>query len=117
MVSENQSQVTYFGFDKFKSGAEARDALQLKAKKHINPLDPEDKSWSDARLRGEFDTLQLYIKGKPQVRIPRRLGDKPGEALEPFTEAYPKYGDGGAQQMYADKKIIKYNKVDIIPEE
>jgi len=49
--------------------------------------------------------------------VPKAFGDKDGEALEPFTSAYPEYGKGGAQQLHADKAIIDYDKVDILPEE
>lgn len=60
--------VTYFGFDKLDSGCTERDAFQIKGADKLNSLDPFDKSWSEGRLRAEFDTLQLYENGVPQVR-------------------------------------------------
>lgn len=52
----------------------------------------------------------------PQVRHPRVFGDRDGAPLEPFTKAYPEYGAGNVLQMYADKRIINFDKVDILPE-
>lgn len=43
----NSALGSYFGFDKFDTAKEAREALQIY---------PE---WSDAKLEGEFDTLQI----------------------------------------------------------
>ncbi|WP_241607668.1 hypothetical protein [Rosenbergiella epipactidis] len=63
-------------------GHEARDAYQIFYEKG-NP-----DSWSDARLLGEFDTLQLYKNGVPQVKVPLANGDK-GPGYELFTSAYP----------------------------
>ena len=52
---ENKSApLSYFGYTKYKSAHEAGDAYQIFYEKG-NP-----DSWSDARLLGEFDTLQLY---------------------------------------------------------
>lgn len=116
MIDKNEGQVTYFGFEKYDTGTQAADAFQVKTMKHVNPLDPADSSWSDARLRGEFDTLQLYENGQPKARVPRKFGDKVGADPEPFTTAYPAYGEGGAQQLHADRKTIKFDKVDILPE-
>ncbi|MDX5631031.1 MULTISPECIES: hypothetical protein [unclassified Brenneria] len=116
LINTKKAQVTYFGFDKFDTGSGARNAFQIKGPDKVDPLIPADKSWSDARLRGEFDTLQLYENGVPQVRHPTMYGDKPGAPLEPFTKAYPEYGDGGVQQMHADKRVITFDEVDILPE-
>ena len=109
--------VTYFGFDKLDSGRTVRDAFQIKGADKSNPLDPLDKSWSDGRLRAEFDTLQLYENGVPQVRTPRMFGDRPGAPLEPFTKAYPEYGQGNVQQLHAENRVINFDKIDILPEE
>ncbi|HCT5809148.1 TPA: RHS domain-containing protein, partial [Enterobacter hormaechei] len=109
--------VTYCGFDKLDSGRSVRDAFQNKGADKLNPLDPLDKSWSDGRLRAEFDTLQLYENSVPQVRTPRMFGDRPGAPLEPFTKAYPEYGQGNVQQLHAENRVINFDKIDILPEE
>ncbi|MFY1039473.1 hypothetical protein A7P61_15850 [Pantoea agglomerans pv. betae] len=116
-INNKVAPVTYFGFKKFDSGSEARDAFQIKGLDKTNKLDPRDKSWSDARLRGDFDTLQLYENGVPQVRHPRMYGDKIGAPLEPFTAAYPKFGKGGVEQMYAENRMVHFDEVNILPEE
>lgn len=118
IMQTSEGRVTYFGFEKYETGTQAADAFQIKTKRHINPLDPEDRSWSDSRLRSEFDTLQLYdSNGAPTARVPNACGDRPGAPPEPFTSAYPEFGKGGAQQLHADGKTIKYNKTDILPED
>ena len=110
-------RATYIGTEKFETGQEARDAFQIKGPEHVNPDNPKDSSWSDARLRGEFDTLQLYDEtGRPTVRVPDRLGDQEKGVPEPITEAYPEFGKGGATQLHADGQTIKYDRVDILPE-
>ncbi|WP_205950406.1 hypothetical protein [Pantoea stewartii] len=116
VIETKSAPVTYFGFKKINSGYGVRDAFQIKGKENLDPLDPLDKTWSDGRLRGEFDTLQLYENGVPQVRHPRMFGDQKDAPLEPFTEAYPEYGAGKIEQMHADNKIIEFDKVDILPE-
>lgn len=73
-------------------------------------------SWSDARLRGRFDTLQLFEQGEVKARVPNWAGDNDKSKLEPFAEAYKKYGDGGAVQLHADGKVISFDSVDILPE-
>lgn len=76
---------TYIGFEKYVSGRAARDAYQ------VSP------AWSNARLVGVFDTLQLYEKGIPRVRIPFWGGDDPASGkLESFAMAYPEFGSGMA---------------------
>ncbi|MCX2831879.1 RHS repeat domain-containing protein, partial [Microbulbifer thermotolerans] len=117
ILANKSGRVTYFGFDKYETASEASDAFQIKTKKHLNPLDPEDRSWSDSRLRSEFDTLQLYENGIPRARVPRAYGDKIGAEPEPFTTAYPEFGKGGARQLHANGEIIKFNRTDILPEE
>lgn len=109
--------VTYFGFDKLDSGRTVRDAFQIKGADKFHPLVPLDESWSDGRLRAEFDTLQLFENGVPQVRTPRMFGDRPGAPPEPFTKAYPKYGEGNVQQLHAENRVINFDKIDILPEE
>lgn len=53
-------------------------------------------------MRGDFDILQLYENGVPQVRHPSMCGDEIGAPLEPFTASYPKFGKGGVEQMHAE---------------
>ncbi|WP_444886997.1 hypothetical protein [Microbulbifer sp. JMSA008] len=116
MTIENKSAPTsYFGFEKYETGAQARDAFQIKGPE-IGPDANGDGSWSDARLRGEFNTLQLYENGEVNARVPNWAGDQDKSKLEPFAEAYPEYGEGGAVQLHAKDKIIEFDKVDIFPE-
>ena len=88
------NKVSYFGFRKFSNGSAAKDAYQI------------SKSWSDARLLGEFDTLQLFENGLVQARIPNWAGDTMKGKLEPFAMAYPEYGLGGSAattcKLYVD---------------
>ncbi|SIO96771.1 Putative deoxyribonuclease RhsC [Vibrio spartinae] len=110
-----EAPLSYFGFTDFNSGKQAREAFQIYYDKN-DPLN----SWSDARLKGEFDTLQLYdLKGKPQVRVPMEAGDH-GNIPEPFTRYYPEYGKGGERQLIpfdmSNKPMIKFRAVKIIEE-
>lgn len=91
-------------------------AFQIKGADKLNPIAPLDKSWSDGRLRAEFDTLQLYVNGVPQVRTPRMFGDRPRALLEPFTKTYPEYGQDNVQQLHAKNRVINFDKIDILPE-
>ena len=107
--------LSYFGFKKFDTAYQARDGLQIRYD-YYNQNNPE-LSWSNAAVRGTFDTLQLYdnTTGKLKVRIPYTFGDT-GKDLEPFTESYPEYGQGGELQMIPiEKMIIKYDRLDILP--
>ena len=117
LIETKKVPVTYFGFEKFYTGKAARDAFQIKGPDKVDPTLPADVSWSDARIRGTFDTLQLYENGTPQVRHPRMFGDEVGAPLEQFTNAYPQYGKGGVEQMHAEKLEITFDKIDILPEE
>ena len=55
------------------------------------------------------------MTGKLKVRIPYTFGDT-GKDLEPFTESYPEYGQGGELQMIPiEKMIIKYDRLDLLP--
>ncbi|CEE90340.1 hypothetical protein XNA1_3640003 [Xenorhabdus nematophila str. Anatoliense] len=103
-IESKSAPVTYFGFDKYPTGSAARDGFQIA---------PE---WSDARLRGTFDTLQLYEKGVPQARIPYWKGDEVKTKLEPFATAYPEHGAGGARQLHADWRTINFDSVKILPD-
>ena len=69
--ASGKAPLSYFGFTKFETGAEARDAFQI----YYQQGDPA--SWSDARLRGEFDTLQIFnADGSANARVPLMNGDK-----------------------------------------
>ena len=95
-MSSMSAPGSYFGFEKFDSASAAQDAFQIS---------PE---WSDCRLRGEFDTLQVI----DDMYVPKAYGDK-GPGLEPFTRCYPEYGRGGTQQ-YIFKGTIKFKNVKLI---
>jgi len=113
--TESAGPVTYFGFNKYNSGSAARSAYQIKGKE-IGPDSNGAGSWSDARLRAQFDTLQLYENGTPQVRVPFHKGDSNKSKLEPYTNAYRQYGKGGQTQLHADDKIIEFDDVKVLPE-
>ncbi|WP_416409602.1 RHS repeat-associated core domain-containing protein [Agrobacterium rosae] len=69
-IAVKEAPGSYFGFEKFSTGSAARDAFQIKGP-------ATGSSWSDARLRGEFDTLQLYdpLTGRFNTRVPFEAGD------------------------------------------
>jgi hypothetical protein len=87
---------SYFGFEKYESAAEAQRAFQIA---------PE---WSDCKLRGEFDTLQIIDKSY----VPTTKGNTTN-IPEPITVSYPEYGAGGVQQLKVDS-VIKFRDVTII---
>ena len=114
LLHENMTDyLSYFGFKKYDNAYQARDAFQI----YYNKNDLSN-SWSDAALRGEFNTLQLFNKkGEPLVRIPYEYGDK-GKVLEPFTRSYPQYGIGGELQLipknWQNRIEIKYDNLDLL---
>ena len=57
LTLNNIGPTTFFGFEKYDTGKSARDAFQVKGPE-IGPDADGLSSWSDARLRGKFDTLQ-----------------------------------------------------------
>ena len=87
---------SYIGLSKFDSASKVQDAYQ------ISP------AWSNAKLRGEFDTLQIM----DNVYVPKEAGDT-GKVLEPITSYYPEYGKGGYPQLKTNS-VIEFKKVDII---
>ena len=95
-MSSMSAPGSYFGFEEFDSASAAQDAFQ------ISP------QWSNCKLRGEFDTLQVI----DDMYIPKAYGDV-GPGLELFTRCYPEYGHGGAQQ-FIYKGLIKFKDVKII---
>jgi hypothetical protein len=114
-INNGTARLSYFGFEKFESGAEVIDAFQVRGPQFVTHSDP-DPSWSDGRLRVTFDTLQLYQNGSPRVSAPFSFGGT-GDVLEPFTFAYPQYGKGGAQQLIPTQDIdIEASKIDLLPE-
>ena len=88
-IDTQKARLSYFGFDKLDTGDEVVNAFQVRASKHVTPLDPEP-AWSDGRLRLEFDTLQLYSGGKPKVAVPYSHGGK-GLELQTFLTPFPQY--------------------------
>ncbi|WP_082806304.1 RHS repeat-associated core domain-containing protein [Kluyvera intermedia] len=110
-MENNSAPLSYFGYTKYNSGHEARDAYQIFYEKG-NP-----DSWSDARLLGEFDTLQLYKNGVPQVQVPLANGGR-GPGYELFTSAYPEYGKGGVLQLLPIEHNypIIFERISVIPE-
>ncbi|MEC6096903.1 hypothetical protein [Enterobacter hormaechei] len=110
-IENKSAPLSYFGYTKYKSAHEARDAYQIFYEKG-NP-----DSWSDARLLGEFDTLQLYKNGVPQVQVPLANGGR-GPGYELFTSAYPEYGKSGVLQLLPIERNypVIFERVTIIPE-
>lgn len=78
----------YVGFEKFSKSSDVQNSFQIS---------PE---WSDAKLRGEFDTLQVI----DNLEIPTSMGNTT-DILEPITFAYPEYGSGGVAQLITKSKI------------
>lgn len=123
-LETGRARLSFFGFDRFDSGEKVTDAFQIRSTKHVTLKDP-DPAWSDGRLRLRlrlrlrFDTLQLYRNGLPKVTTPYNFGNR-GNKLEPFTEAYPEYGKGGARQLIPKQGEIidiEANEITILPEE
>ncbi|WP_431621366.1 hypothetical protein, partial [Enterobacter bugandensis] len=58
-------------------------------------------------------------KTKPDFYVgpatPRMFVDRPRAPLEPFTKAYPEYGQGNVQQLHAENRVINFDKIDILP--
>ena len=79
---------SYIGLSKFDSVSKVQDAYQ------ISP------AWSNAKLCGEFDTLQIM----DNVYVPKEAGDT-GKVLEPITSYYPEYGKGGYPQLKTNSVI------------
>ncbi len=111
---EMSGPLSYFGFEKIDTAYQVRDRYQI-AYDYYN-LNDNKRTWSDASVRGTFDTLQLFnSKGIPKVEIPYSRGGT-GTELEPFTVSYPEYGKGGAFQLIpSDKMSINYDRLDVLP--
>jgi hypothetical protein len=96
----------YVGFEKFDSAAQAQDRYQI------------SKDWSDTKVRGEFDTLQLYDQktGRWKASVPTAKGNVT-DIPEPYTSSYPEYGKGGSLQYITEPgTTLKYNGVEVIGE-
>lgn len=90
METMSAPRLSYFGFEKINSAYAAADRYQV--------LRPD---WSDSRLRGSFDTLQLFDNaGNINARVPMADGDR-ASFKEPFASYYPMstHGKGGGQQL------------------
>ena len=110
---EMSGPLSYFRFEKIDTAYQVRDRYQIAYGYYNNN---QNRTWSNASVRGTFDTLQLFdSKGNPKVRIPFTKGDT-GKDLELFTMSYPEHSQGGAFQLFpVDKMDIKYDKLDILP--
>ena len=92
-LRDGKQYTTYFGVDKFDSAADVQDAFQVS---------PE---WSDCKVRGEFDTLQVV----DEIYVPTTLGNTT-DVLEPITVSYPEFGKGGVKQYRVDK-VVEFSEV------
>ncbi|WP_254700422.1 beta strand repeat-containing protein [Trinickia violacea] len=91
--SSMSAPLSYFGFTDYSTGAAARNGFQI----FYEPGNAA--SWSDASLKGQFDTLQLFgPDGFVNAKVPLANGGA-GPRLEPYTNAYPQYGTGGQAQL------------------
>jgi hypothetical protein len=93
---------SYFGFEKINSPAKVQDRYQILPQ------------WNNAKVRGEFDTLQLFdANGNLNAKVPLSNGNK-GLVPEPFANSYSKetHGNGGGTQMIPKiNQQINYNNV------
>lgn len=80
-------------------------------------INSNDSNKSDARMRGAFDTLHLYKKGKPTDFVPRWDGNTHPAKPEPFAAAYPEYGKGGAVQLHADGQVVNFDSIEILSDQ
>lgn len=95
-IATKSAPGSYFGFQKMDSATKVQDAFQIAPK------------WSNCKLRGEFDTLQVI----DDIYVPKTYGNT-GTEFEPFTKCYPEYGKGGAYQLKVDK-LLNFNNVKMI---
>jgi hypothetical protein len=83
VIPENRGGVTYLTFNKYDSPNPG--ALQTP---------------HDASIRVAFDTLQIL----EDIRVPKGNYGVAGH-LEPITEDFPEFGEGGAPQAVTNRKI------------
>jgi hypothetical protein len=114
-AAQTQSTMTaplsYFGFTDYPTGAAARNGYQIFYE------NGNAASWSDASLKGEFNTLQLFgANGFVNAKVPLTNGGI-GPGLEPYTISYPQYGVGGQAQLVPaiPGTIVQLNKITILP--
>jgi hypothetical protein len=88
--SLSSPKLSYFGFEEINSASAAGARYQV--------LMPD---WSDMKLRGEFDTIQLFDEfGNVNAKVPMANGGR-ANFPEPFTTYYPveTHGAGGGVQL------------------
>lgn len=105
--SMSAPRLSYFGFEKINSASGAGARFQV--------LRPD---WSDTRLRGQFDTLQLFDNGFINARIPYADGGR-AIFLEPHANFYPisTHGSGGGHQLIPIlDRGVKFNEVMLLRE-
>ena len=95
-LTNGEQYTTYVGFEELDSAAQVQNSYQ------VAPV------WSDCKVRGEFDTLQVI----DDLYIPTTRGNTTN-ILEPLAVSYPEYGSGGGYQMRVDSNV-KFNNVTII---
>ena len=95
-IISGEQYTTYIRFKKYDSASQVKDAFQIA------------DSWSDCRVRGEFDTLQVI----DDLYVPTTKGNTTA-IPEPITFSYPEYGNGGEHQLRVDK-VVKFVNVDFI---
>ncbi len=95
-IISGEQYTTYIGFKKYDSASQVKDAFQIA------------DSWSDCKVRGEFDTLQVI----DDLYVPTTKGNTTA-IPEPISFSYPEYGKGGEHQLRVDK-VIKFTNVDFI---
>ena len=95
-IRDGKQYTTYFGVDKFDSAKDAQSAFQV------------SQRWSDCRVRGEFDTLQVV----DEIYVPTTFGNTT-DVLEPIAVSYPAFGKGGAKQYRVDK-VVEFSEVEKI---
>ena len=102
-MEKMSAPLSYFGFEKFNSSSLAASRFQI--------LRPD---WSDVRLRGRFDTLQLFDEnGVFNARVPFADGGR-ASFLEPFANFYPEstHGIGNARQLVPKFDInVNFNEL------
>lgn len=94
----------YFGPNGYATTEEVASAYQIS---------PE---WSDVKVEGAFDTLQLYDSelGRWKAEVPKSHGNSTN-VPEPYTSAYPEYGEGGVQQYITEPDTpLNYDNVRIL---
>ena len=95
-LTTGEQYTTYIGFTKYDSASQVKDAFQIA------------DMWSDCKIRGEFDTLQVVDK----MYVPTEKGNTT-TIPESITCSYPNYGNGGEYQLCVDT-VVKFDSVVVI---